>query len=67
MNTITAAKAALCWRCTHYFVTYDARFPHGCRAMGFKSARLPHTEVAAATGTTCVTFAAKPSAPRRKT
>ncbi len=39
-----------CRRCRHYAVTWDERFPHGCRAMGFKSARYPADEVLSATG-----------------
>lgn len=30
-----------CRRCIHYYVTWDERAPHGCRAMGFKSRRMP--------------------------
>lgn len=34
-----------CHNCIHYYVTWDERFPHGCRAMGFKSWRYPNDEV----------------------
>jgi len=34
-----------CRRCTHYFVTWDERCPHGCRIMGFKSRTSPAEEV----------------------
>lgn len=30
-----------CHKCEHYYVTWEERTPHGCRAMGFKSRRLP--------------------------
>ena len=30
-----------CHKCEHYYVTWDKDFPHGCKAMGFKSKRLP--------------------------
>ena len=30
-----------CRRCEHYYVTWDKKHPHGCRAMGFKSMQLP--------------------------
>ncbi|MEW6164909.1 MAG: hypothetical protein AB1642_07590 [Pseudomonadota bacterium] len=46
----------VCTRCLHYHITYDPRFPYGCRAMGFKSRALPHTEVEAATGMACQSF-----------
>jgi hypothetical protein len=34
-----------CYHCIHYFITWQVNFPHGCRAMGFKSRRLPLVEV----------------------
>jgi hypothetical protein len=30
-----------CNRCRHFFITHEARFPYGCRAMNFKSALSP--------------------------
>ena len=42
-----------CKDCIHFFVTYDPRFPYGCRSMGFKSRRYPHFEVQAASGEPC--------------
>ncbi len=30
-----------CHKCRFYYVTWDKRFPHGCRGMGFKSLQLP--------------------------
>jgi hypothetical protein len=45
-----------CARCAHYFITYDPRFPYGCRAMKFKSRSLPQNEVEAASGMPCQTF-----------
>lgn len=30
-----------CLRCAHYYVTWDPRLPHGCRALGFASRALP--------------------------
>ena len=30
-----------CHKCKHYYVTWDKDFPHGCRAMRFKSRQLP--------------------------
>ena len=34
-----------CHHCAHYHVTWDERFPHGCRRMGFKSRCYPSEEV----------------------
>ncbi len=53
-----------CRRCRHYAVTWDERFPHGCRAMGFKSARYPADEVLSATGgEACLLYEPKPLPP----
>ena len=30
-----------CYKCDHYFVTWDKDAPHGCRGMGFKSRLMP--------------------------
>ncbi|MCZ7586351.1 MAG: uracil-DNA glycosylase [Deltaproteobacteria bacterium] len=49
----------LCRRCRHYFVTWDRRFPHGCRALDFKSKTMPCVEVVAASGMPCEVFAQK--------
>ena len=34
-----------CHKCIHYYVTWDQHFPYGCRAMDFKSKRLPINDV----------------------
>lgn len=52
-------RGAPCSQCVHYFITFDVRFPYGCRAMGFKSRQQPKNEILAATGEACVTFTPK--------
>ncbi|MNT70704.1 hypothetical protein D3C72_2091180 [compost metagenome] len=52
-----------CRACVHYYITHDARFPYGCRAMDFKSKRLPLQDVREATGRDCLTFSAKTARP----
>ncbi|MDR1395472.1 MAG: uracil-DNA glycosylase [Deltaproteobacteria bacterium] len=42
-----------CRLCCHYFVTWEPRQPHGCRAMGFKSKYLPYIEVWRISGQNC--------------
>jgi hypothetical protein len=49
-------SAPKCTRCRHYFITYDPRFPYGCRAMNFKSRATPCLEVEAASGIPCQMF-----------
>jgi hypothetical protein len=49
----------VCRRCRHYFITWDARHPHGCRAMNFKSRRPPSRVVRSTSGRQCLRYAAK--------
>jgi hypothetical protein len=42
-----------CHKCKHFYVTWDKNFPHGCKAMGFKSKSIPSTAVYEASGISC--------------
>lgn len=60
---------AKCMNCAHYYVTYDMKFPYGCKIMGFKSKISPDAEILRMTGTPCQTFqrrAIKPPPPRAR-
>ncbi|MBI1890482.1 MAG: hypothetical protein HYS18_07550 [Burkholderiales bacterium] len=48
-----------CAKCMHYYITHDAHFPYGCRALGIKSQRKPHLEVLAASNIPCLAFRPK--------
>lgn len=48
-----------CARCAHHYITHDAGFPYGCRALGFKSYRKPCLEVLETSGAPCLAFLAK--------
>lgn len=48
-----------CTHCAHYFITHEANFRYGCRAMDFKSKRQPVLDVIDASGQPCLRFAAK--------
>ncbi|MDI6789541.1 MAG: uracil-DNA glycosylase [Thermodesulfobacteriota bacterium] len=52
-----------CHKCKHYYVTWDKNFPHGCRAMDFKSREFPSTVVQTSSGMSCLLF--KPKAKSR--
>lgn len=43
-----------CKGCRHFYITYDASFPYGCRALQFKSRRQPYVEVQSASLTPCM-------------
>jgi predicted nucleic acid-binding Zn-ribbon protein len=48
-----------CIKCEHYYITWDKSFPYGCKAMGFKSYRVPSIDVRAASGKECLAFTRK--------
>lgn len=48
-----------CHKCKHYYVTWDKDFPHGCRAMDFKSYHLPSSVVYKCSGIDCLMFKLK--------
>jgi len=43
-----------CHKCEHYYVTWDKHFPHGCKAMKFKSKQLPSTVVFVSSNIECL-------------
>ncbi|MFO8154689.1 MAG: hypothetical protein ACQERR_00350 [Pseudomonadota bacterium] len=49
-----------CWRCRHFFITWEPDFPYGCAAMDFKSRRLPVDAVRESSGRDCLYFQPKP-------
>jgi len=56
----TIAMTIACHKCMHYYVTWDQYFPHGCRAMDFKSKRMPINDVRMAMrGKDCLSFEMK--------
>ena len=61
------AQSRHCARCQHYYVTWDSHFPHGCRALGFKSRVLPAQEVLVASGMTCLAFQPRQKRPSHTT
>ena len=59
-HTPSLRVVADCHKCSHYFVTWQINFPHGCRAMGFKSRRLPNLDVRRAMqGKNCLAYQLK--------
>lgn len=49
-------KRVNCLGCKHYYVTWDEKFPKGCRAFGFKTNQLPSLEVFRSSGSPCLKF-----------
>ncbi|HIJ23296.1 MAG TPA: uracil-DNA glycosylase [Gammaproteobacteria bacterium] len=48
-----------CFRCKHFFITWDPKFPRGCHAYGIKSTQVPAIEVLHADGRPCMLFRPK--------
>ena len=55
-----------CYVCKYYYVTWDRRFPCGCKAMKFKSRRLPSDVVYENSGIECQMFEDKSKKKKRK-
>jgi hypothetical protein len=49
-----------CRSCVHHYVTWEPAFPHGCRALGFKSKVLPSLAVFQSSGLECQAFEPRP-------
>jgi hypothetical protein len=45
-----------CQRCTYYYVTWIQVQPHGCKAYGFRSKKLPSMVVKQSSGKECMFF-----------
>ncbi|MBA4368737.1 MAG: uracil-DNA glycosylase [Desulfobacterium sp.] len=48
-----------CYKCKHYYITWDKKFPYGCRSMAFKSKILPSITVYKNSGIQCQLFQQK--------
>jgi hypothetical protein len=51
-----------CMKCQYFYVTWDPKFPKGCKAFGFKSHNMPSLTVLTSSGKPCMNFAPKDSA-----
>jgi hypothetical protein len=48
-----------CHKCRHYYVTWDKTYPHGCKAMKFKSKQLPCIDVRISSHRECLLISKK--------
>lgn len=48
-----------CFKCRHFFVTWDQQNPRGCRAYQFKGKAIPSTIVKSSSGMDCLKFEKK--------
>lgn len=50
-----------CFKCKYFYTTWDARFPRGCKAYGFKTQQMPADYVIRASGEPCMKYEEKGS------
>lgn len=48
-----------CFKCKHYFITWDKNFPRGCKIYNSKSSMMPSMLVQKETGEKCLAFQLK--------
>jgi len=53
------ASMNTCIGCKHYYITWDKKFPYGCKAMAFKSHETPALSVYRSSGMECQLFEPK--------
>ena len=54
-----------CNHCGYYYITWQVNMPYGCRAMNFKSKRMPPLDVLEVDGEPCASFEYKVPTSRR--
>ena len=58
-NKVASAEKVRCFDCEHYYVTWQKKYSHGCRAFGFKSALMPCLAVGSASSESCLQYKKK--------
>nr|WP_250886510.1 uracil-DNA glycosylase [Bacillus sp. SM2101] len=48
-----------CFNCTHFYTTWDPKFPRGCKAFNFKTDIIPSLRVFQSSGKSCMKFQEK--------
>jgi len=48
-----------CFKCKHFAVSWDPKFPRSCKLFGFKTARMPSAAVLESSGEPCEGFEKK--------
>lgn len=52
-------KKIQCYKCKYYYITWDIRFPYGCKLYGVKSKQIPSIVIFKSIGTSCCEFIEK--------
>ena len=57
---------AHCHNCEYFYITWDKKFPYGCKAMDFKSKKYPLILVKECSGMICQAFKHKNRSEEKK-
>ena len=52
-----------CYKCKYFYITWDKNFPNGCKAMNFKTKKLPSAVVKETSDIICQSFIEKSKKP----
>ena len=55
-GVVFSDRHADCNSCAHFFITWNKRFPFGCRAMGFMTSNSPSKDVFEVEGRDCLAY-----------
>ena len=53
---VNNVKKIDCKSCKHLYITYNHKYPYGCRAFKFISKKFPYLEVHSSSGMKCALF-----------
>ena len=59
----TGPKRINCFKCVHFRINWDPKFPRSCVFFGFSGPEMPSETVRKTTGKDCPSFKAKPQRP----
>ncbi|MBN2865450.1 MAG: uracil-DNA glycosylase [Thiotrichales bacterium] len=55
-----------CFKCRHFYITWDANQSRGCKAFGFKTKQMPSIVVFETSGAECLKYSPKPEQDQSK-
>ncbi|MGF7048280.1 hypothetical protein J2T13_002787 [Paenibacillus sp. DS2015] len=59
---MTETKRIDCMKCQYFYVTWDPKYPKGCKAFEFKTHTMPSLAVLRSSGKACMNFEPKTQA-----
>ncbi len=56
-----------CRKCRYFYITWNPKFPYGCKSFGMKTKQIPSKEVYISSGKECLKFEKKEEPPSKMT